>query len=122
VAELLARVKAALRRSALTAPPRAERLEAGGISLDPETRAVSVRGRLVDLRPREFELLRTLMSHPGRVWRREDLFAQVWADVEFVERGTLDVHIRWLREKVEEDPSHPVHILTVRGVGYKFVG
>ncbi|HPT99882.1 MAG TPA: helix-turn-helix domain-containing protein, partial [Armatimonadota bacterium] len=57
----------------------------------------------------------------GRVHRRQDLYAEIWSEADFVERGTLDVHIRWLREKIEEDPGHPRHILTIRGVGYKIV-
>ncbi|MBI3946082.1 MAG: response regulator transcription factor [Armatimonadetes bacterium] len=121
IPELLARVKAALRRASVPATGATPRLVAGGVVLDSDTHSVEVGGRPVVLRPKEFELLRALMSQPGRVWRREDLFAQVWSDVDFIERGTLDVHIRWLREKVEEDPGHPERIITIRGVGYKFV-
>lgn len=121
IQELLARVKAALRRARRLDAGPTTRLVVGDVSLDLESRTVEVRGQPVELRPKAFDLLRTLMSQPGRVWRREELFARVWSDVEFIDRGTLDVHIRWLREKIEVDPSHPAHIVTVRGVGYKFV-
>lgn len=124
VQELLARVKAALRRARVrrqAGDDHPERLIAGDVVLDPATRAVEVRGRPVELRPKEFDLLRVLMAHPGRVHRREDLFAEIWSEAEFIERGTLDVHIRWLREKIEEDPGHPRRIVTIRGVGYKIV-
>ncbi|HHX41854.1 MAG TPA: response regulator transcription factor [Armatimonadetes bacterium] len=125
VQELLARVKAALRRARVRRQegdeePQAQ-LVAGEILLDPVTRTVEVHGRPVELRPKEFDLLRVLITHPGRVHRRQDLYAEIWSEADFVERGTLDVHIRWLREKIEEDPGHPRHILTIRGVGYKIV-
>lgn len=121
--ELLARVKAALRR-AYGSPQslrKNRRLVVGDIVLDPDSRTVEVRGHPVELRPKEFDLLRVLMESPGRVHRRDDLFTEVWSESEFIERGTLDVHIRWLREKIEEDPGNPRHILTLRGVGYKIV-
>jgi DNA-binding response OmpR family regulator len=125
IQELLARVKAALRRARVRDQERGEepqgQLVAGEIVLDPVTRTVEVHGRPVELRPKEFDLLRVLITHPGRVHRRQDLFAEIWSEADYVDRGTLDVHIRWLREKIEEDPGHPRHILTIRGVGYKIV-
>lgn len=122
VSELLARIKAALRRARTTPAVRPMALiTAGEITLDPETRAITVSDAPVELRPKEFELLRVLMGAPGKVFRREELFTQVWGEVEYLDRGTLDVHIRWLREKIEQDPSRPAHIITVRNVGYKFV-
>ncbi len=125
IQELLARVIAALRRARVRDQERGEepqgQLVAGEIVLDPVTRTVEVHGRPVELRPKEFDLLRVLITHPGRVHRRQDLYAEIWSEADFVERGTLDVHIRWLREKIEEDPGHPRHILTIRGVGYKIV-
>ena len=69
---------------------------------------------------KEFELLRVLLSHSGRVVPREMLLERVWGDDFYGDERTLDVHIRWLREKIEQNPSQPQHILTVRGIGYKF--
>ncbi|HPP75995.1 MAG TPA: helix-turn-helix domain-containing protein, partial [Armatimonadota bacterium] len=70
----------------------------------------------------EFDLLHTLLANRGKVIERNDLLERVWGEDEFIDAGTLDVHIRRLREKIEADPSNPVHILTVRGVGYKLAG
>jgi len=119
IIEVIARVKAALRRARMGAVAGG-RILAGPLVIDQEARTVTVCGAPVDLRRREFELLCVLASRPGRVRTREDILSLVWEDREFVEEGTLDVHIRRLREKIEEDPGHPRHILTVRGVGYKF--
>lgn len=119
IGEMIARIKAALRRAG-AAGPATQRMRRGRVLIDRETRSVVVDGKPVDLRRREFDLLWTLVSHPGRVYSREDLFEIVWSDREFVDPGTLDVHIRRLREKVEENPGTPRHIVTVRGVGYKF--
>lgn len=114
--ELTARVRAALRR----APQRAlSRLQAGDLSLDLISRRVYVNEREVKLSHKEFELLATLMRNKGAVLSREFLITQVWGyDFEGDSR-TVDVHIRWLREKIEKDPSDPVHLQTVRGVGYR---
>ena len=119
--ELVARVRAAIRRAeGKVSGPRQEVLEAEGILLDIERHKVTVGGQEVELRPREFDLLHFLMANRGRVMRREVLLDKVWGEDEFIDQGTLDVHIRRLREKVEDDPSKPKRILTVRGVGYKF--
>jgi two-component system response regulator RegX3 len=119
MAELLARVKAVLRRAA--APPEPpERLEASEVVLDTARHEVSVRGQPVDLSPREFELLRALMANRGRVLTREVLLDRVWGEDRYVDERTVDVHIRWLRRKVEIDPAEPRLIQTVRGTGYRF--
>ncbi len=120
--ELVARVRAVLRR-APTAPVQSSgddaRICAADIILDQRTREVSVGGNGIDLRPREFELLRVLMSHAGEVLHRDVLLNEVWG-YSFGGAGTLSVHIRRLREKVEGDPAQPRHIKTVWGVGYRF--
>jgi DNA-binding response OmpR family regulator len=120
--ELLARVRAALRRRQLDRGTEAahNRLVAGDLVLDQTARKASRGGRPVDLTQREFDLLRTLMEHSGEALQRQDLLDEVWG-VEWIgDVRTLDVHIRWLREKVEDDPSTPRYIQTVRGYGYRF--
>ena len=121
--ELVARVKANLRRAQMQAQQaQEERLAAGDVAIDLGTRRVTVRGREVTLSPKEFDLLKVLLSHPGRVLGRDFLLNQVWGEDFFGDTRTLDVHIRWLREKIEEDPSKPEYIQTVHGVGYRFSG
>ena len=90
--------------------------------MDVGTRRVAVRDRAVTLSPKEFDLLKVLLSHPGRVLGRDFLLNQVWGEDFFGDTRTLDVHIRWLREKIEQDPSKPEYIQTVHGVGYRFSG
>ncbi len=119
--ELMARVKGVLRRTnaqELTEQP----IQAGNLTIDPTRFEVRVGTRPVTLSPKEFELLRFLATHPGQVFSRQVLLDRVWGAEAYVEERTVDVHIRWLREKVEDDPSHPRRLLTVRGVGYKFSG
>ena len=84
------------------------------------SRAVRLRGRDVQLPPKEFELLHVFMANPDRVLGRDYLLDRVWGEDYVGDVRTLDVHIRWLREKIERDPSTPAHILTVHGVGYRF--
>ncbi len=121
--ELLARVKAQLRRAQMQlAEAASDRLEASGITMDIGTRRVAVGGREVTLSPKEFDLLKVLLSHPGRVLGRDFLLNQVWGQDFFGDTRTLDVHIRWLREKIEDDPGHPTRIHTVHGVGYRLSG
>ncbi len=120
--ELVSRVRAILRRRALDrgeAPP-ADRVAAGPIVLEKTARRVWRDGRAVELRPREFDLLRVLVEHAGHVLTREDLLAQVWGADWVGDPRTLDVHIHWLREKLD-DPSQPTLIETVRGHGYRLV-
>jgi phosphate regulon transcriptional regulator PhoB len=118
--ELMARVKTILRRVGSEELSREEICETGGITIDPTRYEVKVNGKPVDLSPREFDLLRFLATHPGQVFNRQALLDRVWGADAYVEDRTVDVHIRWLREKIEDDPSHPIRLLTVRGVGYKF--
>lgn len=120
--ELVARVKSILRRCAKDEPFMAsEPLRAGNFLIDTQRYEVTVGDRRVELSPKEFELLRFLAAHPGQVFTRQTLLDRVWGSEAYVEERTVDVHIRWLREKVESTPSHPERLLTVRGVGYKFV-
>ena len=120
VRELIARVRAILRR---TEAARGEgdhtRLQAAGISMDLVRRRVTVDGEMIHLPLKQFELLRVLMAGKDRVVSREELFRSVWDADTVYDTGTLDVHVRWLREKLERDPGHPLRIRTVRGVGYR---
>ena len=95
-------------------------LRVGDITLDGLKRRMRRGDRIEHLTPKEFKLLRLLMQHPGEVLDRGTIMKEVWETDYLGDTRTLDVHIRWLREKLEDDPSHPQHILTVRGVGYRF--
>ena len=120
-AELVARVKAVLRRTsggALTSDQQA--VVHGDLSVDPATRAVQVSGADIDLTATEFNLLWFLVCHPRQVFSRDRLLENVWGYSEYVDPSTVTVHIRRLREKIEDDPSKPQRLLTVWGVGYKF--
>jgi two-component system response regulator ResD len=118
--ELVARVRAVLRRLTPQSPSSsAPALTAGTITVDPRARSVTVAGRAVELRPREFDLLAFLMSRPGEAVQRETLLEQVWG-YSFGGTATVSVHVRRLREKVEADPANPRHIKTVWSVGYRF--
>jgi DNA-binding response OmpR family regulator len=120
--EFRSRVRAALRRAEMSPDPDAdeEPLERGDLRLDFSKRTTDVRGEPVRLTYVEFEILTVLMRHPGRVYTREMLLDRIWGDSAFRDQRTVDVHIRHLREKVERDPKSPEHLLTVRGVGYRF--
>jgi DNA-binding response OmpR family regulator len=118
--ELVARVKAHL-REAPGAPVTSQNVRLGDLTIDMESRTVTVGQQTIDLTFKEFELLAALAKHPNRVFTRDQLFAQVWGSDFLGESRTVDVHIRYLREKLEENPSQPKHILTVRGVGYRLV-
>jgi DNA-binding response OmpR family regulator len=118
--ELVARIKAILRRVDRSGKMDGRVIARGRLQLDLDRHQVTAGGRLVDLTPKEFELLELLMNNPGRVFSRETLLERLWGYDFFGDSKTVDVHIRRLREKVEEDPSSPTHILTVWGVGYKF--
>ncbi|MDQ3956214.1 MAG: response regulator transcription factor [Actinomycetota bacterium] len=119
--ELLARIKAVLRRSTTDNSTRDGVLEAGGIRLDPQRFEVTVDGEVVHMPRKEFELLELLMENAGRVLPRETLIDRVWGSDYFGDTRTLDVHIKRLRSKCEADPHAPAHVITVRGLGYKFV-
>ena len=117
--ELIARCRALLRRQRLGIP-QVPVIQFKDVSLYPQECRVTVRGEEVNLSPKEFRLLDLFITHPRRVWSREQLLDQVWA-ADFVgESKTVDDHIRWLREKLEKDPSHPEYLVTVRGFGYRF--
>jgi two-component system alkaline phosphatase synthesis response regulator PhoP len=120
--ELVARVRALLRRQERgeARPADPERYERGGLAVDFATYEVSKNGEPVSLRPMEFRLLRFFITHPERVYTRDQLLDLIWGD-EFVEPRTVDVHIKRLRAQIEESPADPKLIVTVRGVGYKFV-
>lgn len=117
--ELVARVKAVLRRTAAPAEPREAPVSVGALRLDPLRHEVTKSGQLIALSATEFRLLEFFLRHRGRVYTRTQLLDHVWGQDRFVEPRTVDVHIRRLREKVEDDPRRPSLILTVRGLGYK---
>ncbi|PAX53359.1 response regulator transcription factor [Brunnivagina elsteri] len=120
VRELVARCRALLRRQRLSALPTAPVLQYKEVTVYPQECRVLVRGQQVNLSPKEFRLLELFMSYTRRVWSREQLLDQVWGPDFVGDSKTVDVHIRWLREKLEKDPSHPEYIITVRGFGYRF--
>lgn len=120
VRELVARCRALLRRQRLSNLPQAPVLQYKDITLYPQECRVLVRGDEVSLSPKEFRLLELFMSYARRVWSREQLLDQVWGPDFVGDSKTVDVHIRWLREKLEKDPSRPEFIVTVRGFGYRF--
>jgi two-component system alkaline phosphatase synthesis response regulator PhoP len=122
VKELLARVKAVLRRSeARRAADQGEVFEFRGLRIDFKSYEVTVDGRKISLSPTEFRLLKFLSRNPGRVYSREQILDRVWGDDAFVEPRTVDVHVRRLRARIEKDVNSPNYIVTVRGAGYKFV-
>ena len=122
VKELMARVKALLRRADVRkAPDKADAFEFKGLRIDLKSYEVTVNGRNVNLSPKEFRLLRFLFQNPGRVYSREQILDRVWGDDAFVEPRTVDVHVRRLRAQIEKDLNSPNYIVTVRGAGYKFV-
>lgn len=118
--ELVARVKAHLRET-----PDVQRqvsgIRLGELHIDVDSRTVRVTDKEIDLTFKEFELLLAMARQPNRVFSRDQLFSQVWGSDFLGESRTVDVHIRYLREKLEDNPSQPKHILTVRGVGYRLV-
>ncbi len=118
--ELVARCRALLRRHRFNVAPETPVLQFQDVTLYPEECRVLVKGAGVVLSPKEFRLLELFMQHPRRVWAREQLLDRVWGSDFIGDRKTVDVHIRWLREKLETDPSQPQYIITVRGFGYRF--
>lgn len=127
--ELLARVKAQLRRVKLVeddlrdrqAKPE-DRLEYGDLVMDTVQREVYLNDRLIQLKPKEYKLLHYLVIHQGKALSRDLILEEVWGWDYAGGSRSVDVHIRWLREKIETDPSHPQRIITLRGVGYRFEG
>ncbi|MDD2201953.1 MAG: response regulator transcription factor [Firmicutes bacterium] len=124
IRELVARVKAVLRRQNMNleceGEPTCARIRTGDLVIDPDTYQVQVRGKSMDFTPKEFELLYLLASNSGRVLTRELILEKVWGYAYPGSTRTVDVHIRRLRQKIEEDDSNPVYIQTVHGVGYRF--
>ena len=124
IRELIARVKAIFRRGDALAGPDAfsasEPLRVGGLTIDGEKREVRVYGKKVDLTAKEYDLLEQLARHPGRVYPRAQLLELVWGYTYDGYEHTLVSHVNRLRRKIEEDPSRPRYVVTVRGVGYKF--
>jgi DNA-binding response OmpR family regulator len=120
--ELVSRVRAVLRRTGRDqAEAESERtISFDSISIDPLTRVVSIKGSNVELTAKEFDMLYLLARHPKQVFTRDQLLKRVWGGAEYIDPGTVTVHVRRLREKIESDPSKPKHLLTVWGVGYKF--
>ena len=116
--ELMARVRAVLRRAPATS--RQDVLESGELRLNLIARRVTLGDEEISLTPKEFDLLAELMRNRGVVLSRDLVLTKVWGYDYLGDTRTVDVHIRWLREKIEEDPSNPQRILTVRGVGYRF--
>lgn len=121
--ELLARIKALLRRVEFDTTQRQynEQIAIGDLRIDLERRQVFKRSDELALRFKEFELLSLLVAKPGEVVTRAEIFDKVWGTDWLGDMRTLDVHIRWLREKLEDDPGEPHYIQTIRGVGYRFI-
>jgi DNA-binding response OmpR family regulator len=121
--ELMARLKAMLRRSHMDAEPLEpappQPITLGALMIDPAQRRVMRKSKEISLKPKEFDLLAFLLRHPDQVFNREQLLDQVWGYGFVGDSRTVDVHVRWLREKIEKDPSNPKVLETVRGVGYR---
>src|SRR5690606_5403028 len=119
--ELLARVRALLRRT-VPSGDEDESITSGNLRVDLKRREVTKDGTVLDLKPKEMELLIFFMRNRGRAFTREQLLREVWGYDFYGDSRTVDVHVSWLRQKIEEVPGKPVRILTVRGVGYRFEG
>ena len=118
--ELVARIKAHLRRNEVPEEPEQMFVEIGPFRIDRGARRVYHTGKEVELTSTEFKLLDFFVTHPDRAWSREQLLREVWGEQHFVTPRTVDVHIRRLREQIEEKPDEPVFLVTVRGFGYRF--
>ena len=121
-AELVARIRAVLRRHSEVAPATDSVLIAGPVRIDVERHQVDINNTSVALPLKEFELLEFLVRNSGRVLTRAQLIDRVWGSDYFGDTKTLDVHVKRLRAKIEQDPANPVYIQTIRGLGYKFEG
>ena len=122
VRELVSRVRAHLRRAGMSGREVVDDiLAAGPVRMDVSRHEVRVDGELVDFTPKEFELLETLLRRPGRLLTRDFLISEIWGSDYFGDTKTLDVHVKRIRKKVERDPHQPKHLVTVRGLGYKFM-
>ena len=120
--ELLARVRALLRRAERSPQAENESITTGDLTVDVTKRLVSRAGRALALKPKEYELLAFLARNRGRAFTRDQLLNQVWGYDFAGDSRTVDVHVRWLREKIEDEPSKPTRLITVRGTGYRFDG
>jgi len=118
--ELVSRVRAVMRRLQREEQNLEKKLTHGDLTIDPPTRLVTLVGKEISLTSREFNLLYLLASHPRQVFTREQLLERIWGLTDYIDPGTVTVHLRRLREKIETDASHPSHLITVWGVGYKF--
>jgi two-component system response regulator RegX3 len=122
VRELVSRVRAHLRREDMTGGSATSATFTGGpVELDPIRHEVRVRGELIAVPPKEFALLEMLLRLRGRLLTRDHLISEVWGSDYFGDTKTLDVHVKRLRQKIEQDPHQPVHLVTVRGLGYRFL-
>ncbi len=117
--ELLARIRAMLRRVQMQPPAADSAIRVGDIEIDVGRHAAVRNGNPLNLRPKEFDLLAFLARNKGLVFSRDQLLEKVWGYEYAGDTRTVDVHVRWLREKIEDDPNEPKHLLTVRGVGYR---
>lgn len=120
MAELMARIEALLRRA--PAAPTAAGFRVGAVTIDFRRAEVTRDGRPLNLSAREFKLLRYFVEHRGATLSRDELLNEVWGYNAMPSTRTVDVHVAWLRQKLEANPRHPQHLLTVHGLGYKFVG
>ena len=119
--ELVSRVRAVLRRAGGEKSPESEPpLQIGALAIDPLARSLTLNGTAIELTAREFDMLYLFLRHPRQVFSRDQLLERVWGSSEYIDPGTVTVHIRRLREKIETDPANPVRLVTVWGVGYKF--
>ena len=116
--ELVARVKSVLRRTATREDLSEAIIKCGSLEIDSTKHEVRLNDKSLSLSPKEFELLKFLVTHADQVFDRQTLLDRVWGSDAYVEERTVDVHIRWLRAKIETDPAHPRYICTVRGLGY----
>jgi two-component system alkaline phosphatase synthesis response regulator PhoP len=120
--ELLARIEALLRRAPTTSGVSLERFQFGNVLVDARKAEVTRDGQLIDVSAKEFHLLRYFIEHRGATLSREELLTEVWGYQATPSTRTVDVHVAWLRQKLEPNPRVPQYILTVHGLGYKFVG
>ena len=124
--ELMARVRNALRRAneerGNANSSKSEKIVAGELEINLSSHTVRLSGMPIEMKPREFSLLALLASNVGRVYSRDQILESLWGHAYIGDVRTVDVHVRWIREKIEYDPSRPTKIITVRGVGYRFDG
>ncbi len=120
--ELLARIRNTLRRSSGGAARQSETVVSGNLAIDLSGHTAALNGEPLDMKPREFALISFLASNKGRAFTRDQILERLWGHDYIGDSRTVDVHVRWLREKIEPNPSSPSRIVTIRGVGYRFDG